>query len=199
MSRNGQVPLTLLCSSWTQATSLGFTVIELLVVVIIIGVLAAIGIPSMLNQTSKARQAEAKTYIGALNRSHQTFYLENQRFAVDSNELDVGIPTETRSYTYSITNLEGQQPANPRDPSYKLAIVSWAMPKDVQGVRAYLGVVDVILLSSGVGSIESILCEQSQTGAIDRSGYLSGENYNVSTIGDPTQRPECAEPFRSFH
>lgn len=198
MPRNGQLSLTLLSSSWTQAPSSGFTVIELLVVVVIIGVLAAIGVPSMLNQTSKARHAEAKTYIGALNRSHQTFYLENQRFAVDSNELDVGVPTETNSYTYSITNLEGQQPTNPQDPSYKLAIVSWAMPKDERGVRAYLGVVDVILLSSGVGTVESILCEQAETGVVDRSGYLSGKNYNVTTTGDPTQRPECAEPFQGF-
>ena len=42
----------------------GFTVIELLMVIVIIGVLAGIGIPSMLNQTSKARHAEAKPILG---------------------------------------------------------------------------------------------------------------------------------------
>ena len=176
----------------------GFTVIELMMVIVIIGVLAGIGIPSMLNQTSKARHAEAKTYIGALNRSQQTFYLQNRRFTTDPNELDVGVPASTNSYNYSITNLEGQQPGDPQDASYKLAIVNWAIPQDTASVRAYLGVVDTVALSSGVGSVESILCEQKHTGTVNFSGYSSGNNYAVTTSGDPTIFPACADPFEGF-
>jgi type IV pilus assembly protein PilA len=177
----------------------GFTVIELLMVVVIIGVLAGIGIPSMLNQTSKARHAEAKTYIGALNRSQQTFYLENRHFTANPGELDVGVPSSTNSYTYSITNLDGQAPGDPQDGSYKVAIVNWAIPQDTAGVRAYLGVVDTVAMQSGVGSVESILCEQQQTGTVNFSGYSSGNNYTVVTnSGDPTTFPACAAPFEGF-
>lgn len=80
----------------------GFTLIELLVVVIIIGVLAAIALPSLLGQVNKAKQTEAKNYTGTVNRSQQAYFLEYQSFATTLSQLQVGIKTQTDNYTYSI-------------------------------------------------------------------------------------------------
>ncbi|MEA5508092.1 type IV pilin-like G/H family protein [Halotia wernerae UHCC 0503] len=85
----------------------GFTLIELLVVVIIIGILAAIALPSLLGQVSKAKQSEAKNNVGAVNRAQQAFYLEYQSFATSLSSLQAGVKTQTENFSYVISSAPG--------------------------------------------------------------------------------------------
>uniref|UniRef100_UPI00286C562C prepilin-type N-terminal cleavage/methylation domain-containing protein n=1 Tax=Chamaesiphon sp. VAR_48_metabat_135_sub TaxID=2964699 RepID=UPI00286C562C len=71
----------------------GFTLVELLVVIIIIGILAAIALPNFLNQGAKAKQTEAKQNIGLINRTQTAFRSEKQAFATSFDVLATGTLT----------------------------------------------------------------------------------------------------------
>jgi type IV pilus assembly protein PilA len=92
----------------------GFTLIELLVVIIIVGVLAAIALPSFLNQIGKARGSEAKSSLGVINRSQQSYRLENNTFATTLALLDAKL--SPKFYVYSapvVTANSAIQNSNP--------------------------------------------------------------------------------------
>ena len=59
----------------------GFTLIELLVVVLILGLLAALAIPSFINQTGKANDSEAKNNIRVAQRAMETYFLDHNTYA----------------------------------------------------------------------------------------------------------------------
>ena len=58
----------------------GFTLIELLVVILIIGILAAIAIPSFLNQREKGQDACAKSMARTMQTAIETYYIDNNTY-----------------------------------------------------------------------------------------------------------------------
>lgn len=58
-----------------------FTLNELLVVLIIIGILVALAIPSLLPLISKARSTEAKLQLNSLLTYQKTYFFENAKYA----------------------------------------------------------------------------------------------------------------------
>lgn len=85
--------------------SQGYTLIELLVAVIIVGILSAIAIPSFFNQVNKARQSEAIQLNSHVLKAERGYYLENGRFTDDWAELNLGAAKKTNNYTQDLIAL----------------------------------------------------------------------------------------------
>lgn len=84
------------------------------------------------SQADLARQTEAKTYVGAVNRSQQAYHLEHQQFAnTQAVEEYLGTILSSDNYDYQIFLSEGDRVAN-----------VLAIPKR-DGLKAYVGRVTV--------------------------------------------------------
>ena len=79
----------------------GFTVIELMIALVIIGVLAVIAIPAYLDYQTKAKQAEAKINLKAIQTSQLAYYSEAQVFSLNIADLE-WVPKTKARYRYTI-------------------------------------------------------------------------------------------------
>jgi hypothetical protein len=59
-------------------------------------------VSSIQMELSRAQQSEGRTYIGAMGRAQQAYYLEKDKFAKEMSELGLGIKPETEAYRYQI-------------------------------------------------------------------------------------------------
>lgn len=68
----------------------------------IIASIPVFSLPSFEGQANKAKQSEARQYVGSMNRAQQSKYAENGSFVNSIEALELGIKTETTNYRYSI-------------------------------------------------------------------------------------------------
>jgi prepilin-type N-terminal cleavage/methylation domain-containing protein len=79
-------------------TRKGFTLVELAVVIVIIGVLAAFGVPKFLQSVEKSKAAEAFNYWGSVQAAQERYIAQNGVYAswdgtLANNPFDITLPT----------------------------------------------------------------------------------------------------------
>ena len=86
-------------------TEEGFTLVELLVVIIIVGILSAVALPQFFNQTKKATATEGTQQASAIAKQAAAYYLENGSIASgdshdDCSEYSGTLNEENTKFTY---------------------------------------------------------------------------------------------------
>ena len=84
----------------------GVTLVELLVVVLIIGILAAMAMPAYFKSVERARIAEADTILGSVAQAQQRRWMKNNSYSKLFSGLDVS-PTNDASDTFCTKGASG--------------------------------------------------------------------------------------------
>jgi type IV pilus assembly protein PilE len=83
---------------------LGVTLLELMAVVMVIGILGMIALPSYRQYVMRAQRTEAKSALLQLATNQERFYLANRTYAGTANLAALGFPSGTSEKgTYTLT------------------------------------------------------------------------------------------------
>jgi type IV pilus assembly protein PilE len=92
----------------------GFSLVELMIVVVIVAILTAVALPSYFAQVQKSRRAEAKSALTQVATMQQQFRTEQNRFTVDLTDLGLASAgwndTENGYYEVSVLAATGGCP-----------------------------------------------------------------------------------------
>lgn len=94
----------------------GVTLIELLIVVIVVGILASVAVPSYRNYVMRTHRVEAKTALLNLAAAQEKFYLVNNTYATNAQlaaapPAGLGLPATTENGWYTIAIGNGANAA----------------------------------------------------------------------------------------
>ena len=159
--------------------SKGFTLIELMIVVAIIGILSAIAIPQFMNYQMKAKTSEAKTNIGSINTAETAYAAEHGVFKTCSQNPS-SAPNSTKQAWSTGSNFEDIGFSPQGDVFYVYGVSSGSEPSDQSNLASDASDGEVTMGDNDIWMIA--------TGDLDGDGtyysfYSNNTNKNIKSTG----------------
>jgi prepilin-type N-terminal cleavage/methylation domain-containing protein len=129
-----------------QRNTRGFTLVELAVVVVIIGVLAAFAVPRFLASVERSKAAEAFNYLSSVQAAQERYHARQGTYADDMVKLDIKM-TAPKYFTVGLV-LPGST-GDLED--------SWSVTLTRQGSSAGYGAYTVTFTEEGYDSVNSTI------------------------------------------
>jgi prepilin-type N-terminal cleavage/methylation domain-containing protein len=123
----------------------GFTLVELAVVIVIIGVLAAFGVPRFIKSVERSKAAEAFAYLSAVRAAQERFHAREGTYADVLEDMDIVVPPPKY---FTVGGIEAGSTDNIED--------SWSLTLTREGAAAGYGDYTVIFTEQGYSADSGI-------------------------------------------
>ncbi len=122
--------------------------------IVLLGIISAIALPSFFNQANKARELEAKAIISSILAAQQAHHLETDQLTNSVSELGVTMPSDSSNYDYAIAVQPDAQ-----------SVIVTAQAKE-ETLSSYTGAVFIISQDGEASITVKGVCQSDQATAI---------------------------------
>jgi prepilin-type N-terminal cleavage/methylation domain-containing protein len=137
----------------------GFTLVELAIVIVIIGVLASFGVPRFRDAVERSKAGEAMNYLSAVRSAQERYHAREGTYADDLTTLDVSIPTPKY---FSVGTVAAGGSGDLED--------TWTLTLTREGASAGYGAYTVVFTEQGYDATNSTINDLPQINPIGSAG-----------------------------
>ncbi len=137
----------------------GFTLVELAIVIVIIGVLASFGVPRFRDAVERSKAGEALNYLSAIRSAQERYHAREGTYAEDVTTLDVSIPS---AKYFTVGTIAAGSTGDLED--------SWTLTLTREGASAGYGAYTVVFTELGYDTTNSTINDLPQINPIGSAG-----------------------------